>query len=85
MEILVWLLFGLAVGAIAKFVMPGDDPGGILMTIVIGVIGSIIGGGISYLFLGARGPYQPSGWILSIVGAILLLIAYRVIAGRRRV
>ena len=85
MEILVWLLFGLAIGAIAKLVMPGGDPGGVVLTIVIGIIGSIVGGGISYLFFGAREPYQPAGWILSIVGAVVLLAAFRAMDGRRTV
>jgi uncharacterized membrane protein YeaQ/YmgE (transglycosylase-associated protein family) len=85
MEIFIWLLFGLAVGAIAKLLMPGDDPGGIVLTIVIGIIGSIVGGGMSYLFFGAREPYHTAGWILSIVGAVVLLVAYRVMAGHRTV
>jgi len=85
MNILVWLVFGLFVGIIAKLVMPGRDPGGMIVTILIGIVGSFIGGGISYLLYGARDPYQPSGWILSIVGAIVLLVAYRMFARRGRV
>ena len=82
MSILLWIVFGLLVGAIAKLLLPGDDPGGFLMTIVIGIIGSFLGGGISYLLLGAQGPYEPSGWIMSIIGAIVLLLAYRFLARR---
>jgi uncharacterized membrane protein YeaQ/YmgE (transglycosylase-associated protein family) len=82
MSIIVWLLFGLFVGIIAKLLMPGRDPGGILVTIVIGIIGSFIGGGISYLAFGARDPYAPSGWIMSIIGAVVLLFAYKMIARR---
>jgi uncharacterized membrane protein YeaQ/YmgE (transglycosylase-associated protein family) len=82
MSILIWVLFGLVVGVIAKLLMPGRDPGGIIMTILIGIVGSFIGGGISYLLFGARQPYEPAGWILSILGAVVLLFAYRALARR---
>jgi uncharacterized membrane protein YeaQ/YmgE (transglycosylase-associated protein family) len=82
MSFIVWLVFGLIVGIIAKLLMPGKDPGGFIITILIGVAGSFIGGGISYLLFGARDPYQPSGWIMSIIGAIVLLILYRFLRGR---
>jgi uncharacterized membrane protein YeaQ/YmgE (transglycosylase-associated protein family) len=82
LSLLVWLVFGLIVGIIAKFLMPGRDPGGILVTILIGIVGSYIGGGISYLLLGADSPYSPAGWIMSIVGAILLLYVYRLVTKR---
>jgi uncharacterized membrane protein YeaQ/YmgE (transglycosylase-associated protein family) len=69
-------------GAIAKFIMPGKDPGGIIVTMLIGIVGALIAG-----FLGrALGWYhegEPAGFIASIVGAILLLIVYRMIVGRR--
>jgi uncharacterized membrane protein YeaQ/YmgE (transglycosylase-associated protein family) len=69
-------------GAIAKFIMPGKDPGGIIVTMLIGIVGALIAG-----FLGrAVGWYhegEPAGFIASIVGAILLLIVYRMIVGRR--
>ncbi len=82
MSILIWMVFGLFVGVIAKLLMPGRDPGGIIVTILVGIIGSFVGGGISYLLFGARGPYEPSGWIMSIIGAIILLVAYRALARR---
>jgi uncharacterized membrane protein YeaQ/YmgE (transglycosylase-associated protein family) len=82
LSLLVWLVFGLIVGVIAKLLMPGRDPGGFLITIVIGVVGSYIGGAISYFLLGATDPYNPSGWIMSIVGALVLLYVYRLIRGR---
>jgi uncharacterized membrane protein YeaQ/YmgE (transglycosylase-associated protein family) len=85
MQILGWLLFGLFVGIIAKLLTPGRDPGGIIVTILIGIVGSFLGGGISYLLFGARDVYHPAGWILSILGAIVLLLAYRAIARRRTV
>lgn len=82
MHILWMLIIGLVVGALAKLIMPGKDPGGILITMVIGVIGSLIAG-----FLGrSLGWYhagQSAGFIASIIGALVLLAGYRVIAGRR--
>jgi uncharacterized membrane protein YeaQ/YmgE (transglycosylase-associated protein family) len=82
MSILIWLVFGLVVGVIAKLLVPGRDPGGAIVTILIGVVGSFIGGGISYLLFGAQQPYQPAGWIMSILGAIVLLLIYRKLASR---
>ena len=81
MHILWMLIIGLVVGAIAKLVMPGHDPGGIIVTMLLGVAGSFVAG-----FLGrAVGWYsegQAAGFIASIVGAIILLAIYRVIIGR---
>ena len=77
MSILIWLVFGLVVGVIAKLLVPGRDPGGAIVTILIGIVGSFIGGGISFLLYGAQNPYQPAGWIMSILGSILLLLIYR--------
>lgn len=82
MSLLIWLVFGLIVGAIGKLLVPGRDPGGFLMTIVLGVVGSFIGGLISYLLLGARSPYAPSGWIMSILGAVVVLLLYRMAVRR---
>jgi uncharacterized membrane protein YeaQ/YmgE (transglycosylase-associated protein family) len=82
MSILIWLVFGLFVGIIAKLLMPGRDPGGILVTILIGIVGSFIGGGISHLLFGSGEPYKPAGWLMSILGAVILLIIYRMIVGR---
>jgi uncharacterized membrane protein YeaQ/YmgE (transglycosylase-associated protein family) len=76
MHFLWMLIIGLVIGAIAKFIMPGKDPGGIIVTMLIGIVGALIAG-----FLGrAVGWYhegEPAGFIASIVGAILLLIVYR--------
>jgi uncharacterized membrane protein YeaQ/YmgE (transglycosylase-associated protein family) len=82
MEILGMIIFGLVVGVIAKFLMPGKDPGGIIVTIILGVLGSLLGG---FLFnaLGWGAGERYAGWIGSIIGAIILLILYRMIAGRR--
>jgi uncharacterized membrane protein YeaQ/YmgE (transglycosylase-associated protein family) len=81
----IWmLLIGLVVGAIAKFIMPGKDPGGIIVTMLIGIVGALIAG-----FLGrALGWYtegEPAGFIASVVGAILLLIVYRLLTRNRTV
>ena len=83
MHIIGWLLFGLIVGAIAKFLMPGNDPGGWIVTILLGIAGSFVGGFLASALLGRTD--QTAGWIGSIVGAMLLLFIYRLIVGRRRV
>jgi len=80
--ILGWILFGLIVGVLAKLIMPGRDPGGFLVTIAIGIVGALIGGVIGRA-LGFYGPQQNAGWLMSIVGAIVLLWIYRVIVGQR--
>lgn len=82
MEILSWILFGLVVGALAKLVMPGDDPGGIIVTILLGIAGALLGGFLGRA-LGLIGEDQAAGWIAAFVGALLLLILYRMVAGRR--
>jgi uncharacterized membrane protein YeaQ/YmgE (transglycosylase-associated protein family) len=83
MGILGWILFGLVVGALAKFVMPGRDPGGIIVTILLGIVGALVGG-----FLGhALGLYQagePAGFVGAFVGAIVVLFVYRMATGHRR-
>jgi uncharacterized membrane protein YeaQ/YmgE (transglycosylase-associated protein family) len=80
--VLGWILFGLIVGVLAKLIMPGRDPGGFLVTIAIGIVGALIGGMMGRA-LGFYGPQQGAGWLMSIVGAIVLLWIYRVIAGKR--
>ena len=81
MEILWMILLGLVVGAIAKFIMPGDDPGGIIVTIIIGILGSVVGGFLLGLLLPGR-DIGPAGFIGSILGALLLLWLYRKFAAR---
>ena len=83
MHILGWILFGLIVGAIAKFLMPGRDPGGWIVTILLGIAGSFVGGFLASTLVGSNN--QTAGWIGSIIGAMLLLFIYRLIVGRRRV
>lgn len=75
MDLIVTLIVGLIVGAIAKFLMPGSDPGGWIMTIVLGIAGSYVGN----LIAGALGMAGPVGWIGSVLGAMLLLFIYRLI------
>ena len=84
MGILGWILFGLVIGALAKLVMPGRDPGGIIVTMLLGIAGALLGG-----FVGrAMGFYQEgeaAGWLMSFLGAVLLLLLYRMFVGRRTV
>lgn len=82
MDILGFIVFGLVVGVIAKLLLPGRDPGGIIVTAIIGMIGAVLGGLIGRYLLG-RGESYAAGWILSIVGAIVLLLIYRMIARRQ--
>jgi uncharacterized membrane protein YeaQ/YmgE (transglycosylase-associated protein family) len=84
MAFLSWVFFGLIVGAVAKLVMPGKDPGGFIVTIVIGIVGAVIGGFLGRT-LGFYGPNQGAGFVMSFVGAVILLLIYRAIAGRRSV
>ena len=76
------LVIGLIVGAIAKFLMPGRDPGGCLITILIGIAGAFIAGFLGRA-IGWYEPGQPAGFIASVIGAMLLLLLYRLIKGRR--
>ena len=82
MGILSWIVFGLVVGALAKLLMPGRDPGGIVVTMLLGVVGALFGGLLGRA-LGLYGPEQGAGWIMSIVGAILVLLIYRMVIRRR--
>jgi uncharacterized membrane protein YeaQ/YmgE (transglycosylase-associated protein family) len=84
MAIIGWIIFGLIVGAIARFVMPGDQPMGMLMTIVLGIAGSFVGGYIGSLVSG-RGldVAEPASWIGAVLGAVLLLILYGVMTKKR--
>jgi uncharacterized membrane protein YeaQ/YmgE (transglycosylase-associated protein family) len=84
MGIIAWIIFGLIAGAIAKLLMPGKDPGGIFVTIIIGIVGALIGGFIgSALGFGEVTGFNFGSFVIAVLGAILLLIAYRMLAGRR--
>ena len=80
--ILGWILFGLVVGVIAKFLMPGRDPGGFIVTTLLGIVGAVVGGWLGRA-LGLYGEGEPAGFIMAVIGAIVLLLAYRMIIGRR--
>ena len=81
-DVLIWILFGLVVGALAKLLMPGNDPGGIIITILLGIAGSLVGGFIGRaLGLYERG--QAAGFLMSLLGAIILLAIYRQVARSR--
>ena len=72
-----WIVFGLIVGAIARLLMPGNQNMSWLMTIILGVVGSFAGGALSaVLFAPSEGIVQPSGWIMSIIGALIVLFVY---------
>jgi uncharacterized membrane protein YeaQ/YmgE (transglycosylase-associated protein family) len=80
MGILSWIVFGLIAGAVAKFLMPGDDPGGIIVTILLGIVGAVLGGFIaSYLGFGGASAFDLRSFLVAIGGAILLLLGYRMI------
>ena len=82
MAILLWIVFGLVVGVIAKLLMPGRDPGGFIVTILLGIAGALVGGFIGRA-LGFYGEGQSAGWLMSILGAIILLALYRMLVRRR--
>jgi len=87
MGIIGWIVAGLVIGALAKLVMPGKDPGGLLLTIVLGIAGAMLGGGVGRA-LGLYGPDEAAGWLMSILGAVLVLAVYRMAfarSGRARV
>ncbi|MGE0869463.1 MAG: GlsB/YeaQ/YmgE family stress response membrane protein [Kofleriaceae bacterium] len=84
MEVLWMLIIGLVVGALAKLVMPGRDPGGIFITMLLGVAGSLIAGFLGRQ-LGWYASNEGAGFIASILGAVLLLAIYRAVTGPRRV
>jgi len=84
MGILGWILFGLIIGALAKLVMPGRDPGGIIVTMLLGIAGAVLGGFVGRA-MGFYGEGEPAGWIMSFIGAIVLLVIYRMMVARRTV
>jgi uncharacterized membrane protein YeaQ/YmgE (transglycosylase-associated protein family) len=82
MGILGWILFGLIIGALAKLVMPGRDPGGIIVTMLLGIAGAVLGGFVGRA-MGFYGPGEAAGFLMSFVGAVLLLVIYRMMVRRR--
>ena len=85
--IISWIILGLIAGTIAKVILPGRDPGGVLGTTVIGVAGAFIGGWLSAIFLDrpiSHNFVDPKLWVAAIAGALVLLIAYRIFFGNSR-
>ncbi|WP_030208978.1 GlsB/YeaQ/YmgE family stress response membrane protein [Streptomyces sp. NRRL S-87] len=87
MSIIGWIILGLLAGIIAKFLMPGRDPGGIILTTLIGIVGALLGGWLGKVIFDVDsidGFFELSTWIAAIVGSLVLLAVYRLVAGRRR-
>jgi uncharacterized membrane protein YeaQ/YmgE (transglycosylase-associated protein family) len=83
MHVIVWLIIGLVAGALARFLVPGRDPMGMLATLILGLVGSVIGGLVGNLLVEGDQVFSPAGLIGSILGAIVALIAYRAAVSRR--
>ncbi|GGP79122.1 MULTISPECIES: GlsB/YeaQ/YmgE family stress response membrane protein [Streptomyces] len=86
MGIIAWILIGLLAGAIAKALMPGKDPGGCLITMLLGIAGGLLGGWLGKVIFGVDsidGFFSLSTWIAAVVGSVILLVLYRLIAGNR--
>jgi uncharacterized membrane protein YeaQ/YmgE (transglycosylase-associated protein family) len=80
MGIISWIFLGLIAGALAKFIVPGRDPGGLLVTIVIGIVGGVLGGFLgSFMGLGKIESFNLGGIIIATLGAIILLIIFRLL------
>ncbi|MFJ6723176.1 MULTISPECIES: GlsB/YeaQ/YmgE family stress response membrane protein [unclassified Streptomyces] len=86
MGIIAWILIGLLAGLIAKAITPGKDPGGCLITMLIGIVGGLLGGWLGKVIFGVdsiNGFFHLSTWIAAVVGSVIVLLVYRLIAGRR--
>jgi uncharacterized membrane protein YeaQ/YmgE (transglycosylase-associated protein family) len=81
MGIIGWILFGLVVGIVAKFLMPGRDAGGFIITAVLGIVGALVGGFIGQA-LGFYREGEPAGFLMAVIGSIILLLLYRMFVGR---
>ena len=87
MGIIAFIILGALAGIIAKAIMPGDDPGGFIVTTIIGIVGALLGGFLAGLLFDADPLdefFDISTWLTAIVGAIILLVIYRMVAGRDR-
>ncbi len=78
-----WIVFGLIAGFIARAIVPGKDDIGILRTILLGIAGSVLGGVVFGLLTGGLRGFEPSGWIGSIIGAVIVLVIYNRVTGRK--
>jgi uncharacterized membrane protein YeaQ/YmgE (transglycosylase-associated protein family) len=85
MGILGWIVLGLLVGALAKLVMPGDDPGGVVVTGLLGIVGALLGGFIGKALFGTGlgDFFDLRTWVLALVGSLIVLGVYRLVARRR--
>jgi len=81
MSIIGWIFFGLVVGIVAKFLMPGRDPGGFFMTALLGIVGALVAGFLGRM-IGWYGDGDPVGFVMAVIGSIILLAAYRLTMGR---
>ena len=87
MSILGWIILGLLAGTIAKAILPGNDPGGIIVTMIIGIFGALLSEFLGQVLFGVDTLdefFDVSTWLTAIVGAIILLLLYRMVAGRGR-
>jgi uncharacterized membrane protein YeaQ/YmgE (transglycosylase-associated protein family) len=84
MGVLGWVLFGLVVGIVAKLLMPGRDPGGLIITTLLGFVGAVIGGFLGRS-LGLYGPGEPAGFLMATLGAVVLLFIYRMMRRPARI
>ncbi|HEX5880505.1 MAG TPA: GlsB/YeaQ/YmgE family stress response membrane protein [Actinomycetota bacterium] len=85
MGIIGWIVLGLLAGIIAKAILPGNDPGGMIVTIIIGIVGAILGGFLAQVLFGRNTVdefFDVSTWLTAIIGAIILLVIYRLAVGR---
>lgn len=85
MGFLGWIILGLLAGLIAKALMPGRDPGGVIITILIGIVGAVLGGWLGSVLLGVslENFWSLTTWLLAIAGSVVLLVIYRLATGRR--
>jgi uncharacterized membrane protein YeaQ/YmgE (transglycosylase-associated protein family) len=83
MHIIGWIFFGLIVGIVAKFLMPGRDPGGFVLTAILGIVGGVLGGFIGRA-MGWYGEGDPVGFVMAVLGSIIVLAVYRFTIGRAR-
>lgn len=81
MHMIGWIVFGLVVGIVAKFLMPGRDPGGFVITAILGIVGALVGGFVGRS-IGWYGEGDPVGFVMAVIGSIILLALYRVTWGR---
>jgi uncharacterized membrane protein YeaQ/YmgE (transglycosylase-associated protein family) len=85
MGLLSWIVFGLIAGGVAKFLMPGRDPGGCIITIIVGIIGAVLGGFLAtQLGFGGISGFDLRSFFIAVLGSIVLLLLWRMISGRRR-